>query len=208
MVVDDQPLIRDVVHRHLEESGFVVCAEAHDADGAIDATVRERPDICLLDLGLPGSGLRAAREIGRVCPETAVVILTASDEDRDLFDALAAGAAGYLTKDMDLNRLPEALRGVLHGQAAMPRHLVARVLPVIRDLSRAGRIIVHGHRVVVALTPREAEVAGLLLEQLDTAEMAMRLFVAQVTVRSHLGTLMHKFGVHDRAALVEALGGG
>src|SRR5436309_14468567 len=118
LIADDHPMARVGVRLALERGGFAVCAEAADADSAIEAAEREQPDICLLDIQMPGSGIHAAEEIARKVPEAAVVMLTVSRTDRDLFDALRVGASGYLLKDMDPERLPLALHGVLEGEAA------------------------------------------------------------------------------------------
>ena len=112
----------------LEEHGFDVCVEAANAADSVAAAERERPDVCVLDVHMPGDGIAAAAEIAARFPEIAVVMLTVSDSDDHLFAALRAGAQGYLLKDMDPDRLPLALEGVLAGEAALPRALVARVL--------------------------------------------------------------------------------
>jgi DNA-binding NarL/FixJ family response regulator len=129
LIADDHAPTRDDVRRAVEsEQGFEVCASAADAAEAVQAAVRERPDVCLLDIRMPGGGLAAAWEIAARLPQAKIVMLTVSDEDSDLFAALRAGADGYLLKTMNLRRLPAALAGVYSGEAAMPRALVARVL--------------------------------------------------------------------------------
>ena len=105
-----------------------MCAVAVDAAQAVQAALRERPDICLLDVRMPGSGVAAAWEIAARVPGAKIVMLTVSDDDADLFAALRAGADGYLLKTMNLKRLPDALAGVCSGEAAIQRTLVARVL--------------------------------------------------------------------------------
>ena len=117
---------------------FDVCASAADAAEAVQGAVRERPDICLLDIRMPGSGLAAAWEIAARLPRAKIVMLTVSDEDDDLFAALRAGADGYLLKTMNLQRLPDALAGVCSGEAAMPRALVAACWSASTGGSRAG----------------------------------------------------------------------
>ncbi len=129
LIADDHPPTRDDVRRALAgDDRFDVCASAADAAEAVQAAVRERPDVCLLDIRMPGSGLAAAWEIAARLPAAKIVMLTVSDEDADLFAALRAGADGYLLKTMNLRRLPDALVGACSGEAAMPRTLVARVL--------------------------------------------------------------------------------
>jgi DNA-binding NarL/FixJ family response regulator len=104
----------------LARGGFEVCAEAGNAQAAIDAAVRERPDVCLLDVHMPGSGLTAAEEIHARLAETVVVMLTVSHEASDLANSRRAGAKGYLLKDMDPALLPEALRSALRCDAVFP----------------------------------------------------------------------------------------
>jgi len=119
LIADDHPPTRDDVRRAIEgDQRLDVCASAADAAEAVQAAVRERPDICLLDIRMPGSGLAAAWEIKARLPKAKIVMLTVSDEDNDLFAALRAGADGYLLKTMNLRRLPDALAGV--AQARLP----------------------------------------------------------------------------------------
>ncbi len=106
---------------------------ASNASEAVDAATRERPDLCLLDIRMPGSGIAAAWEITARLPETKVVMLTVSRDDDDLFAALRAGASGYLLKDTDPARLAHALDDVLAGEAAIPRSLVARLAEEFRE---------------------------------------------------------------------------
>ena len=188
----------------LARAGFRVVAEADHADDAVAAVERERPDVCLLDVRMPGDGIAAAGRISRAHPEVAVVMLTVSREDGDLFAALRAGAAGYLLKDTDPTRLPHALRGVLSGEAALPRDLVARVIGEFRE--RAGRRLPVADR-GVELTGREWEVLELLREGLTTAQVAERLFVSQVTVRSHVAAVVRKLRVPDREAALRLVSG-
>src|SRR5690349_21281590 len=119
----------------MDDGRFQVCAVTADGAQAVQAAVRERPDVCLLDIRMPGSGVAAAWEITSRLPETRVVMLTVSRRDADLFAALRAGARGYLLKDTDPARVPEAIRGVVAGEAALPGSLVARVIREFRERS-------------------------------------------------------------------------
>ena len=204
MLADDHAPTRAGVRSALESSGFQVVAEASDALGAVEATLREQPDVALLDIKMPGNGIAAAAEITADSNDTAVVMLTVSRDDRDLFDALRAGALGYLLKDTDPDRLPHALRGVLEGEAALPRALVARVIDEFRDRGRRKRLPLLKQR-GVELTSREWEVLELLREDLTTAEIAERLFISQVTVRSHIAAVLKKLRVPDRKAALKLL---
>jgi DNA-binding NarL/FixJ family response regulator len=200
-VADDHPPLRASVRRALEQHGFEVCFEAGNAADSVAAAERERPDVCVLDVHMPGNGIAAAAQIAALLPETAIVMLTVSDSDEDLFDALRAGAQGYLLKDIDPARLPFALEGVLAGEAALPRALVARVLDEFRVRRRRRRLLLPGGR-GSTLTDREWETLELLADGLSTAEAAERLLVAPVTVRRHAASIVKKLNVSDRRSLV------
>jgi DNA-binding NarL/FixJ family response regulator len=199
LVADDHPALRQSVRTALEQGGFVICGEADTAATTVELALRDRPDVCLLDIHMPGNGIAAAAEITARLPETAIVMLTVSRNDADLFDSLRAGAAGYLLKDMDPSRLPHALRGVLSGEAALPRALVARVIDEFRERGRRRRLHLLGER-GVELTSREWEILELMRQGLTTAEIAERLFVSKVTVRRHVSAILRKLRVTDRKA--------
>lgn len=202
VVADDHTVVRLAVRLVLESEGFVIVGEASDAASTLDVARRQRPDICLVDVHMPGNGLQAARRLALDLPKTAVVMFTVSTADDDLFEALRVGVAGYLLKDMDLDRLPAALRGVLRGEAALSRTLMARVLDEFRDRRRSVRRSAPG-RLNVSLTSREAEVLDLLIAELATADIAKRLYVSPATVRTHVASILRKFAVADRIHLLE-----
>ena len=188
----------------MEKGPFEVCAEVADADSAIEAARQHQPEVCLLDINMPGDGIRAAEVIAREFPDTAVVMLTVSRTDSDLFDALRAGASGYLLKDIDPARLPLALMGVLDGEAALPRRLVSLLIEEFRERKRRRRIPLVGRR-SVELTDREWEVLELMREGASTEEIAARLFISPVTVRTHVSAILRKLHVPSREAAVELL---
>jgi DNA-binding NarL/FixJ family response regulator len=202
LIADEQAATRAGIRAVLEDEGFTICSEAMNAQGAVETAVRERPHIALLDVDIPGSGIAAAEQIATRVPETAVVMLTASTVDADLFDSLRAGAAGYLLKGTDPARLSHALRGVLAGEAAIPRTLVTRIIAEFGE--RTQRRLELTRR-GIELTPREWEVLELLREGLTTGRMAERLFVSPVTVRRHVSTLLRKLEAPDREAAVRML---
>ena len=204
LIADDHPPTRAGVRLALERGGFEVCAEAADAPSAIEAARREAPDVCLLDINMPGDGIQAAERISRELPETAVVMLTVSRTDSDLFDALRAGASGYLLKDIDPARLPLALQGVLEGEAALPRQLVALLIEEFRERRRRRRIALRGRR-SAELTDREWEVLELMRQGASTEEIASRLFISPVTVRTHVSAILRKLQVPTREAAIELL---
>jgi DNA-binding NarL/FixJ family response regulator len=165
--------------------------------------MRKQPDICLLDIRMPGSGLAAAWEIAARLPRVKIVMLTVSDEDTDLFTALRAGANGYLLKNMNMRRLPDALLGVFAGEAAMPRELVARVLERFHGGEPRWRPLVTTGLSEGRLTSREWEVLALLARRCTTAEIAARLVLSASAVRVHITSIVRKLRVEDRAAAAE-----
>jgi DNA-binding NarL/FixJ family response regulator len=200
VVADDHPQHRALVREVLEAAGFEVCSEAADAATAAKAVLEHRADLALLDVRMPGGGARAAREIKASSPSTFVVMLTVSDESADLFDALRAGASGYVLKGGDPRRIPEILERVVSGEAVAPASLVQQM---VGTMPRRLRASLAGQQ--PPLTSREWEVLELLAEDYTTAEISERLFVAEVTVRSHIGAILHKLGVKDRAEAVSFL---
>ena len=157
--------------------------------------------MCLLDIRMPGGGIRAAEAIAAELPECAIVMLTVSRSDVDLFDALRAGAVGYLLKDIDPERLPFALRGVLDGEAALPRHLVALLIDEFRQRSRQNRLRLV-RREGAGLTSREQEVLELMRSGLSTDEIAEQLGVARVIVKADRAAILRKLRVPGRKGVV------
>jgi DNA-binding NarL/FixJ family response regulator len=198
LIADDHAPTRAGVRRALEAGGFDVCGEASDGEEAVERALAERPDVCLLDISMPGGGgIRAAAAISEQLPDTAIVMLTAFAGDDELFDSLKAGAAGYLLKETDPNRLPFALRGILDGEAAVPRRLVARLIDEFRSQGRRRRLPITGKR-GPELTSRQWEVLELMGEGYTTSEIGRRLDVSPTTVRRHVSDILEKLGVSDR----------
>ncbi|GAC1318829.1 MAG: response regulator transcription factor [Thermoleophilaceae bacterium] len=188
----------------LNGNGFDVIAEVGSAEAAIDAALSQRPEVCLLDINMPGNGIIAAASIATQSPEVVIVMLTVSRDDSDLFAALRAGASGYLLKDTDPSRLPHALRGVLDGEAALPRTLVARVIDEFRGRGQRRRLAFARNR-GAELTAREWEVLELLHQKLTTGEIAQQLGVSQVTVRTHIAAILRKLRVPSREAAMRLM---
>src|ERR1700688_3094636 len=134
LLADDHARTRGLVRGALEATPeFRVCAEASNADEAMESADREHPDVCLLDINMPGSGIAAAARISAALPTASIVMLTVSRKDDDLFDALRAGAMGYILKGTDDQSLVDSLRRVLSGEASLPGSLVARLVEEFRD---------------------------------------------------------------------------
>jgi two-component system NarL family response regulator len=200
VLVEDQQLVRTAVRRLLEADGFQILAEAADAAAGTEAVLRESPDLCLMDVGIPGGGIAATREIGRRAPKTTVVMLTASAEHEDVIDSIRAGAAGYLLKGMNPARLARALRGVLGGEAAIPRPLMAQLITELQTQGRRRTLVGKDGR--AKLTGRESEVLELMCDGLSNPAIAKRLSISPVTVRRHSSEVVRKLGVRDRAEAI------
>jgi DNA-binding NarL/FixJ family response regulator len=197
LVADDHAPTRDDVRRALEDGGMTVCAEAAHAAHAVQQALETKPDICLLDLRMPGGGVAAAWEIAARVPTTKIVMFTVADDDANLFSALRAGAVGYLVKDFDLGNLPRELRDVADGKAAIPRTLVARMVKQFHANDprfRTTELGADGPR----LTSREWEVLDGLADGQSTREIARRLQLKPSGVRAHISAIVQKLGVEDR----------
>jgi DNA-binding NarL/FixJ family response regulator len=204
VIADHHQVTRLGVRMALMRGGFHVVGEAADCDGAVSAVMRERPDVCLLDVSIPGGGIETARRLAGAAPSTSVVMLTVSTNTEELLAALRAGAVGYLPKETSPDRLPAALCGVLKGEAALPRTLVGRVLQEFRAF--AADAAVSPVRVgKVVLTPRESEILRMLGSGLATVEVAELLSLSPITVRRHISAGVAKLGVADRDAAIRAI---
>lgn len=202
LIADDHVPTRVGIRIALEKAGFVVCGEEATGPDAVAAALRAKPDVCLLEVGVPGGGIEAAASIRTSLTRTHVVMLSASDDDRDLFGALQAGASGYLLKHMDPERLAPTLEGVLRGEAALPRALTARLIQEFRARARRGDVAL-ARPGTNELTQREWDVLDCLCEGLSTKEIAKRLFITMTTVRRHVGAILSKLDVESRQEAVE-----
>jgi len=202
LIADDDVSTRVGVRLALEDGGFVVSAEEDTGPGAVAAALRDPPDVCLVEVNVPGGGVEAVAAIRARLAGTRVVMLSASSEDEDLFDALQAGASGYLLKGMNPARLGPTLVGVLRGEAALPRELTARLIREFRARARRGEtgLVRRGKN---ELTQREWDVLDCLCEGLSSRQIADRLFISQTTVRRHVGAILNKLEVPSRQAAVD-----
>ena len=198
LLADDHAPTREDLRWALTQGGLQVCAEASDAAHAVQLALETSPDICLLDVRMPGGGVAAAWEISARLPTTKVVMLSVSDEDTDLFSARRAGAVGYLVKDLDLRLLPRALRDVAEGRAAIPRALVTRMVKQFHTNEPRFRTTAMTTDLGPRLTSREWDVLAALAEGLSTREISRRLQIKPSGVRAHISALVHKLGVADR----------
>jgi len=200
MLVDDHALVRAAVRQALTAPDIEVVGEAATADEALIVAPRLRPDLLLLDINLPGSdGLRLLRELGPRLPDTRIVMLTVSASKRDLLEAMRNGAAGYLTKDLGPEALQRAVRGIRAGDLPMSRAMAAEV---VRSLAGDRRRTAPGKSTAdpfAELSDREQQVLRHLGDGLTDREIATRLGISPRTVETHVGSILHKLGVKNRA---------
>jgi DNA-binding NarL/FixJ family response regulator len=206
LIADDHAPTRAGVRMALERDGIEVCAEVKTASEAVEAALRERPDLCLLDVHMPGGGPSAASKITSRLPGTMVVMLTVSRENADMLESLRRGAVGYLLKDMNPASLPVAVRAALGGEGVLPRSLSAGLIEELQRRPESRRVTGQP-RERPALSGREWEILELLDEGATTAEIADRLFLSRVTVRRHVSSILSKLGVTSREEAVKLLHG-
>jgi DNA-binding NarL/FixJ family response regulator len=204
VLVDDQTLVRRGIKSLLELSGEVdIVADADNGDDAIATIARERPDVVLLDVRMPGkSGLDVLRALAAAGSLPPVILLTTFDDDEVLLEAVKAGARGYLLKDVSLEQLTEAIRSVARGETLIRPAVTERVL---RGLERTRRDF-DASDLPDALTKRELEILRLMAGGYSNREIADALSVAEGTVKNHASTILSKLGVRDRTrAVLKAL---
>jgi DNA-binding NarL/FixJ family response regulator len=205
LIADGQAPVRTGIKRLIEPHRLRVVAEAADAEEAVRLSLAHRPDVCVVSIELPGSGIEAARMVKRALPAAKIVMMTTSERDEDLFEALRAGADGYLHMSTSADRLPHAILGVACGEAALPRPLTARLISEFRERGAKRRVLVASAQAEVELTAREFEVLERLRKREATAEIAAHLGISQVTVRRHVASVLRKLGVPNRRRAIELL---
>jgi DNA-binding NarL/FixJ family response regulator len=197
LIADDHGIVRSGLRLLLERQPDIeVIGEAADGAEAREIAVRERPDLAILDVRMPKlTGLQATREIKRQAPEVSVLILSMHDDERYLFEALKAGASGYVLKTQADADLVEAIRAVERGE---PFLTPAAQQTLIKDVLERGREDAGEED----LTPREEEIVKLVAEAHTTREIAEILHLSEKTVENHRGNAMRKLGMRDRVELV------
>lgn len=207
VVVDDHAPLRAAVRRVLEAGGCQVVAEGGTVAEAETLALEHRPDVLLVDVHMPdGRGVQAVETLTRAAPEVRSVMLSKSSDDDDVFDAIRAGAAGYVLKDSDISTLPACLVGVLEGHSVVAPVLVTRLLEEFRAPTR--RRLNRSAPLADRLSTREWDVMELLAEGASTTEVADRLYLSPTTVRRHVSSVVHKLRVPDRAAALDLLAEG
>ncbi len=195
VICDDQALIRDGLEMLLRlERDIEVVGLAQDGAEAVDLVAEQRPDLVLMDLKMPGmNGIEATRRIRAHYPEAKVLVLTTYDDDEWLFDALRAGAAGYLLKDTGRSEVVKAIRGTVEGRAFVDPAVAGKLLSrVTSTQTRPASLVTE------KLTERELDVLRLLAQGLTNADIAARLYLSEGTVRNHVSAILGKLDVADR----------
>jgi DNA-binding NarL/FixJ family response regulator len=203
VIVDDQRLVRAGFRLILTARGIDVVAEAADGNEAVAAVSRVRPDVVLMDIRMPNmDGLEATRRVLRQAPETRVIILTTFDLDRYVYAALAAGASGFLLKDVTAAHLAAAVHLVRTGDALLAPSITRRL--VERFAARLGPdpAMPAIHRDLAVLTPREREVLTLLGRGMSNSDVARELTLSEATVKTHVARIFAKLSLRDRAQAV------
>jgi len=196
LIADDHGIVRAGIRLLLErQSDIDVVAEASDGVEAVERAIATRPSLCILDVGMPRmTGLQAAREIRSHLPATHVLMLSMHDDEHYLFEALKAGASGYVLKREADQDLVEAVRAVGRGEAFLTN---AAERSIIRQWMADG-----AEGPVVPLTPREEEVVKLIAEAHTNAQIASVLHLSEKTIESHRANVLRKLGMRDRVELV------
>ncbi|WP_043636033.1 response regulator transcription factor [Nonomuraea candida] len=197
LLVDDQALVRAGFRALLARAKtLAVVGEAATGEEAIGQATRLRPDVVLMDIRMPGmNGIDATRRILSELPATKVIILTTFDTDEHVFDALRAGASGFLTKEVDLAELRRAVEVVAAGEALLAPSVTRRVVERFAHRPRPAATL---HE----LTTRESEVVRLVATGLSNDEIAAALVISPLTVKTHITRAITKLGVRDRVQLV------
>jgi DNA-binding NarL/FixJ family response regulator len=200
LIADDHTLFRDSLRSLLSAHGFEIVGEAREGSEAVELTRRLHPDIVLMDLSMPGlNGLGATRLISAEMPQVKVVVLTASDDDANLFEAIKSGAQGYLLKNLESKEFFALLEGVGRGEPALTPLLASKLL---QEFARPPRPATESHD-PDALTDREREVLELLVRGITSnRKLAKQLGVSENTVKFHVRNILDKLHLHNRAQVV------
>ena len=201
LIADDHLLFRDGLKSLLEARGVEVVAEAQNGKQAVEMARHFKPDIVLMDLTMPEmGGLDATRVLTADESDTRVVVVTASEDDADLFEAIKSGAQGFIPKNLEASQFFELLDGVTRGEPALTPGLARKVL---REFAKPPEEPREEERTATTLTEREREVLELLVQGITSnKELAERLVVSENTVKYHLRNILDKLHVQNRAQVI------
>lgn len=201
LIADDHALFRDSLRSLLQAREYEVVGEAGNGREAVAMAWKLKPDVVLMDLTMPEmSGLEATKHLAAELPDVKVVVLTASDDDNDLFDAIKSGAKGYLLKDLESDKFFTLLEGVRHGEPALTPGLARKLL---EEYARPKTPSYRETQDPDALTDRELEVLELMVEGVTSnRRLARELGVSENTVKFHVRNILDKLHLHNRAQVV------
>jgi DNA-binding NarL/FixJ family response regulator len=196
LLVDDHDLFRTGLRNLLEEQEVEIVGEASDGQQAIKMVRELAPDVVVMDLNMPGmSGVEATRQVTSAAPLTRVVVLTISDQDADVLDAILAGACGYLMKDASIDELLAGIRAASIGESLISSHIAGKVLQRIRAMSTQPEI---EQQIRTELSDREIEVLKLIANGKDNAMIAAELHISPKTVKNHISNILMKLQIENR----------
>ena len=203
LVVDDHALFRrGICQVLLTEEGITVVGEAEDGGAAVALAERLRPDVVLMDVRMPGmDGIEATRRLSAALPEVRILMLSVSDHEDDLFEAIAAGAAGYLLKEISSDEVAEAVRAVVQDRTLLSPAMASKLIAEFAALARrtaATRERTDAPR----LTAREREVLRLVSQGYTNRDIGRHLFISGNTVKNHVSNILEKLQIHTRAEAV------
>ena len=202
LIVDDHALFRRGLQMVLEgENDIDVVGEASDGHEAIERAETTTPDVVLMDVRMPKrTGIEATRAIKDTLPSTKILMLTISDEEADLYEAIKAGASGYLLKEISIEEVADAVRAVHAGQSLISPSMASKLLTEFAAISKASeeRPQVPAPR----LTDREMEVLQQVAQGLNNRDIAGRLFISENTVKNHIRNILEKLHLHSRMEAV------
>jgi DNA-binding NarL/FixJ family response regulator len=196
LLVDDHDLFRTGLRSLLEEQGVDVVGEAPDGSKALQLTMELTPDVVVMDLNMPGmNGVEATRQVTTMSPLTRVVVLTISDHDADVLDAILAGACGYLMKDASIQELMAGIRAASLGESLISSHIAGKVLQRVRATSAQPQI---AQQIQSELSDREIQVLKLIANGKDNAMIAGELHISPKTVKNHISNILMKLQIENR----------
>ncbi len=200
VVVDDQELFRRGLTMLLNaEDDIEVIGEASDGTGAVTLVASEGPDVVLMDVRMPKqSGIETCLALKDAAPTARIIMLTVSDDEADLYEAVKSGASGYLLKDSSIDEVSQAIRVVADGQSLISPSMAIKLLDEFKQMSRGERTVSASPR----LTERELEVLRLVAHGLNNREIAKQLFISENTVKNHVRNILEKLQLHSRMEAV------
>jgi DNA-binding NarL/FixJ family response regulator len=198
IIIEDNELLRDSLKEAINKSSSINCINVFGSgEAALEFIESEElvPDIILLDIGLPGmSGIELIPELKKLSPSSKIIIITIHDDDENVFNAICAGASGYLLKDLSSSGIVNSISEVMNGGAPMNSHIAKKVLNMFRDQNVKS----SGY----SLSDREKEILALLVDGLSKKQIAENIFLSHHTVDSHIRNIYAKLEVHSRSSAI------